>query len=138
MASQNYNEFPRKALNGTIVIGTDTFKAMLLTSTYTPSKNHAFRSDLTNEVTGTGYTAGGNACTAAIGAVDTANNRVDVTFTPTAWATATITARYCAIYKSRGGLATADELVTLDDFGADVSSTAAAFTVAAILARFQN
>jgi hypothetical protein len=38
----------------------DTIKVMLLTSTYTPNLDtHKFKSDLTNEITGTGYTAGG-------------------------------------------------------------------------------
>jgi hypothetical protein len=39
---------------------TDTFKAMLVTSSYTPNKDtHDKRDDVTNEVAGTGYTAGG-------------------------------------------------------------------------------
>jgi hypothetical protein len=38
----------------------DTIKAMLCTSAYTPDPiTHAFKSSVTNEVTGTGYTAGG-------------------------------------------------------------------------------
>ena len=38
----------------------DTIKAMLLTSTYAPNLDtHQYKSDLTNEITGTGYTAGG-------------------------------------------------------------------------------
>jgi hypothetical protein len=39
----------------------DTFKMMLLTSSASPSASWAHRSDVTNEVTGTGYTAGGAA-----------------------------------------------------------------------------
>jgi hypothetical protein len=86
----------------------DTFKVMLLTSTYTPNKDHAKRSDLTNEVSGTGYTAGGNAATVT-STLDTANDRVDIALGGTSWSTATITARYAAYYKSRGGASTADE-----------------------------
>lgn len=38
----------------------DTIKVMLCTSTYTPNADtHAFKSDVTNEVSGTGYSAGG-------------------------------------------------------------------------------
>lgn len=40
-------------------MGSDTFKMMLVTSSYTFSKAHAKRSDITNEVVGTGYAAGG-------------------------------------------------------------------------------
>lgn len=39
---------------------TDTIKVMLTTSTYTPNADtHDYKDDVTNEVTGTGYTAGG-------------------------------------------------------------------------------
>jgi hypothetical protein len=40
-------------------LDSDTFKAMLVTSAYTYSSAHDFQNDITNEVTGTGYTAGG-------------------------------------------------------------------------------
>lgn len=40
-----------------------TLKLAHVTATYTPNQNtHEFFSSITNEVTGTGYTAGGNAC----------------------------------------------------------------------------
>ena len=41
--------------------GTTAFKVMLVTSTYTYDADHNFRDDITNEITNTGYTAGGNA-----------------------------------------------------------------------------
>ena len=50
----------------------DTFKVMLTTSSYTEDKDaHDFRNDVTNEVTGTGYTAGGNTATVSV-TLDTA------------------------------------------------------------------
>ena len=86
------------------------------------------RSDVTNEVTGTGYTAGGTTVTATV-TRDNATDRVDITFANPSWASSTITARGVVIYKSRGGAATADELVCYGDFGANVSSTNGTFTV---------
>jgi hypothetical protein len=41
-------------------------------------------------------------------------------------------------YKRRGGAATADELIMVNDFGSDVSSTAATFTLNASTLRIQN
>lgn len=39
---------------------TDTIKVMLTTSTYTPNRDtHETKNDITNEISGTGYTAGG-------------------------------------------------------------------------------
>jgi len=66
-------------------------------------------------------------------------NREDITFAITSWTTATITARAGVIYKSRGGLASADELVAYVDFGTDVTSTAGTFSVTiSSPLRFQN
>jgi hypothetical protein len=55
------------ALAGSLVSGnapidwlSDTIKCMLCTSTYTPNLDtHKYKSDITNEITGTGYSAGG-------------------------------------------------------------------------------
>jgi hypothetical protein len=131
MASLIYNSAIDDIVRGAIDADTDTFKALLVTSSYTPNKDtHDKRDDVTNEVTGTGYTAGGvtTACTVT---KDTANDRVTLQFAAVSWATSTITARALVIYKSRGGASSADELVAYNDFGSDVSSTAGTFSVAA-------
>lgn len=127
MASLVYTSFYRDAVNGAINCGSDTFKMMLVTSSYTASKNHTKRSDITNEVTGTGYTAGGTAVTPTV-TLDTVNNKVTVGWSSPSWASSTITAQAGVIYKSRGGAASADELVGYVDFGGG-SSTSGTFTV---------
>lgn len=139
MPSFIFNSAIRDEAVGNIDYDTDTFGVMLLTSAATPNKDTwAKRSDVTNEVVGTGYTAGGATVTVTVGAVDTANDRVDITLGGNTWANATITARYAVYYKKRGGAATADELVAVNDFGADVTSTAAPFALAASTLRKQN
>ena len=70
--------------------------------------------------------------------MDTTNNRVDITLGGASWTTATITARYAVYYKARGGASSADELVAVVDFGSDVTSTAATFTLSASTLRKQN
>lgn len=129
MPSLVYNSCIRDAVVGNVDFDTDTFKMMLVTSTYTASKSHAKRSDITNEVTGAGYTTGGNACSVSVAATDNVNNDVEISFTVTSWTSATITARAGVIYKSRGGASSADELVGYVDFGSDVSSTNGTFAV---------
>ena len=139
MASLIYGSFLKKLNEGDITPDSDTFKVMLLTSSYTgDADTHDFRNDLTNEFSGTGYTAGGAAATVTVGTYDTTNNRVDVTLGGATWSAATITARYAAYYKSRGGASSADELVALIDFGSDISSTAADFTLTNSTLRFTN
>jgi len=139
MASIIYNKCLNKALNGDIDFGADTFKAMLLTNAYTPNKDtHDFRDDLTNEVGASGsYSAGGATVSVSV-TDDTANDRQDISLGAVSFTTATITARYLAYYKSRGGAASADELIALIDFGSDVSSTGGTFAVSASTLRLQN
>ena len=139
MASFIYNSFIRDVLTGAIDMDTDTFKVMLTTSAYTENKDtHTKRADVTNEVTGTGYTAGGAATTVTVAAVDTANDDVEITIGAASWSTSTITARKAVIYKSRGGASSADELVAVIDFASDVISTAGTFTLTASTIKFQN
>jgi hypothetical protein len=139
MASLIYNSFIRDVLVGNIDMDTDTFKVILTTSAYTENKDtHTKRSDVTNEVTGAGYTAGGASTTVTVAAVDTANDDVEITIGAASWTTSTITARKAVIYKSRGGASSADELVCVIDFGSDVVSTAGTFTLTASTIKFQN
>lgn len=139
MPSLVYNSAVRDIVTGAIDLDTDTFWAMLVTSAYTENKDtHTKRSDVTSEVTGTGYTAGGQAITASVAAVDTANDRVVVTFNAVSWPASTITARKMVVYKRRGGAATADELMFVNDFGSDVISVNGALTVNSSTITFQN
>lgn len=140
MASLVYNAAVRAILVGSIDFDTDSFKAMLVTSSYTPDKDaHDFRNDVTNEVSGTGYTAGGQAVTATVAAVDTTNDRVDVTFGNLTWSTASFTARGLVIYKARGGASSADEIIAYVDFGSDKTASGGDFDVTfSSPLRFQN
>ena len=57
-----FNQFLLKQNNGNAIdLDNATIKCMIVTNTYVPSQSHAFKSDVTNEVSGTGYTAGGAA-----------------------------------------------------------------------------
>jgi hypothetical protein len=82
---------------------------------------------VTNEVTGTGYTAGGQALTTL--SVTAVGTQGKWTADPTTWSSATITARYAVIYKHRGGASSADELVQIVDFGSDKTSSGGDFTI---------
>ena len=130
MASGIFLPALRAGAIGNIDYDTDTFKVM-------PDFDaHDFRNDVTNEVSGTGYTAGGATVTITVNSVDTANNRLDITLGGTTWSTSTITARGAVYYKSRGGASSADEIIAYNDFGSDVSTTAGTFTLSASTLRF--
>lgn len=140
MASLIYNSALWHQAKGAIDFDTDTFKCMLLENTYTPDKDaHDFLDDVeAHEASGAGYTAGGDDVTVTVEAIDTANDRVEITLGAASWPASTITARYAVYYKSRGGASSADELVAVIDFGTDVSSTAGTFSLSASTLRFQN
>lgn len=129
MASLIYDSFLDDVFRANIDVDSDTFYVMLVGSGYTPNKGtHLKRSDVTSEVTGTGYTAGGQACALAV-TKDATNHRVDVGVTVTGWPTSTISAVAAVVYKHRGGSASADELVCWLDFGGTITSTAGTFSV---------
>ena len=92
MASLIYNSCLNDMATGAIDFDTDTFKIMLVTSSYTPNKDtHTKRSNVTNEITGTGYTSGGTTTTVTV-TNDTANDRIDIDFSDVSWTSATLTA----------------------------------------------
>lgn len=127
MADVIYNAFKKNLMNGTIDLDTNTFKCMLVTSAYVPDQDaHEFRSSVTNEVTGTGYTAGGVTLSSLAVGQDNTNNRGEWDFADPVWAASTITARGAVVYKSTGSAAT-DALVAYIDFGSDKSSSGGEF-----------
>lgn len=130
MADVIYNAFKKYLMNGAVDLDTDSIKCMLVTSTYAPNQDtHSFRSDVTNEVSGTGYTAGGSALTTKAVTQDNTGNTGVFDADDVTWSTSTITARGAVLYKSRGGASSADEIIAYFDFTADKSSSAGNFTI---------
>ena len=139
MASFIFNSAVEDEANGNIDYGSDTFKMMLVTSSYTADKDaHEKRDDVTNEVAnGNGYTTGGVTVTCTV-AKDNATDKTTLTFAAGNWTSSTITAAAAVIYKSRGGASSADELVFYNDFGGDVSSSNTTFAVGSSVITKQN
>lgn len=99
-----------------------TFKLALYTSSATLGASTTAYS-ATNEVSGTGYTAGGNTLT---NVTPTSSGTTAFTdFADTTFTSATITARGALIYNSSASNAA----VVVLDFGADKTSTAGDFTI---------
>jgi hypothetical protein len=138
MASLIFNRMLELWARGNIDFDTDTFRRSLHTSAYSENKDtHDFFDDATNEVTGTGYTAGG-AVVAATVTLDTANDRLDISFASGTWPSSTITARKSVVRKARGGAASADELIFVNDFGSDVVTSSGTLTHGADTVRITN
>jgi hypothetical protein len=124
MASVIYNGFKKKIMDGSIDLDTDTIKVALTTSSYAANiDSHVFFSDITNEVTGTGYSAGGAALANKVVTQDNTNDLAYFDADDASWPTSTISAaRYAIIYKSTGTAATSP-LIACVDLGSDQSSS---------------
>jgi hypothetical protein len=106
--------------NKEINLTADTIKLMLCTSTYTPNRGtHRYKSDVTNEVSGTGYTATGN----TVGSMGSniASNVYSITGANASWPASTFTARYAVLYDSTPATDATRPLIGYVDFGADQS-----------------
>jgi hypothetical protein len=101
----------------------DTFKIALYTSSANlDAATTAYTTS--NEVVGTGYTAGGN--TLAISVVPVSSGTTAyLSFSNSSWAASTITARGAMIYNSTQS----NKCVAVLDFGSDKTSTAGTFTI---------
>jgi len=126
MASTLFTNAVRAIIKGDFDFDTVTFKVMLVSSVPSEANLDSWvnRSDVTNEVTGAGYTAGGITQPFTLNALDTVNNRQPVTFTNivNGWTNATVTALGAIIYKDTGTAAT-DTLFEFVDFGQSVGGT---------------
>jgi len=100
----------------------NTFKIALYTSSATMGATTSAYTT-TNEVTGTGYTAGGNTLTNVT--PTTSGTTAFTDFADSSWSSSTITARGCMIYNSTNS----NRTVGVWDFGADQVSSSGTFTI---------
>lgn len=131
MASKAYGQFIGKALNKEIDWDSDSIKVMLVSSAYTPNQDtHDYLDDVVgNEVTGTGYTAGGQALASKTLTYDAATNVIVLDAADVTWASSTITARYAVIYDDTPAGNSAKPLIAYLDMVSDQSSNNGNFVI---------
>ena len=120
------NSFKTEILTGTHNFsssGGNTFNLALYTSSATLSKSTTAYTT-SEEVSGSGYTAKGNALTSVTPALSTDTAVCD--FADTSFTSASFTARGCLIFNDS---ASGDPAVCAIDFGGDKTSTAGDFTI---------
>ena len=131
MASKLYGNFVVKSFNKEIDWDSDTIKVALITNAYTPDQDaHDYYDDVVaNEVSGTGYTAGGNTLANKTNTYKSATNVIVLDADDTTWASSTITARYAVIYDATPATNATRPLIGFVDFGSDQSSSNGNFTI---------
>lgn len=125
-----FNELKFQLMNGNVDFDNDTFKIALMSSAFVPNIDTQLNwSDVSsNEITGTGYTAGGETLQNVTLTKNLATDRTVLDADDVSIAGSTITARYWVIYKDTGTPSTST-LVGYQDFGADESTDNSAFNI---------
>jgi hypothetical protein len=118
------NSFKQEMLQAGQNLATDTLKMALYTAFANLGPTTTAYST-TNEIAGTGYTAGGEAVTGAAISVDTQTNTVYVNFDNVSWPGANFTARGALIYN----VTQSNASVAVLDFGSDKIFTSTNNTV---------
>jgi hypothetical protein len=131
VSAKLYGLFFKSAFNKEIDLDSDTIKLMLTTSSYTPNQDtHQYKSDVTNEVTGTGWAAGGVTLASFSVAYDTSTNVLKLDATDVAATTVTVAnARYGVIYDSSPASDATRPLIAYIDFDGNQSATAGSVNI---------
>lgn len=95
-----------------------TFYIALYTANATALNSTLATYSSANEITGTGYTAGGIALVVSSVSSDAASNTAFVTFVNPVWTSAAFTARAALIYNKTSGNST----IAVLDFGSNITS----------------
>jgi hypothetical protein len=117
--------------NKEIDFDSDTIKVALLTSSYTPDQDaHDYFDDVVaNEITGTGYTAGGVTLASKTIAYDGPTNTVKIDAADPTWTSATFSFRHAVIYDATPGTNATRPLISCITFDADVPVAAGTLTL---------
>lgn len=129
MASGYYTDFKRRMwdyiINGTTA---RTMKLMLVNGYVPDFDAHIYKSSVTSEASGAGYTAGGLALSGLTLSADVINHRGALDVADPALNNSTITATGAVIYIDTGAAGTSP-LVAHLDFGGAIVSTANQFII---------
>jgi hypothetical protein len=120
-------EYPKCVKHGVDYL-TDAITVMLLTgSTY--DATHEFLTDVNaDEITGTGYTAGGLLLATPVATYDAGTNTWKFSFDDPTWPTATFSTDAAAVFKDTGVAATSP-LIGYVDFGGTQAPAGVDFTL---------
>jgi hypothetical protein len=125
-----YDNAKKNLWNGTINLAADPINVALVGSNYVPDQanDQYWNTIAPNEVSGTGYTAGGQPLTGQAVTADTTNHRGKFTANNVTWTNATLTAVGAVLYKNTGDASTSP-IIGYIDFGGAKSSSSGNFTI---------
>ena len=123
-----YDSYWQSLNNKELNLLSDTIKLMLTTVSYVPNRGtDRYKSSVTNEVSGTGYTAGGTTIGSMANSIT--GNVYTITGANASWPGSTFTARIAVLYDSTPATDATRPLIGYVDFGADQSPSAGTLSV---------
>lgn len=129
MASGIYNEAKTEWMKGTYDFVNDTIKCALMNNTHAFTASDAgWASVSANEITGTGYTAGGATLAGKTVTKDDVNNKGVFDANDVSWTGASFTAYHAVLYDDTP-TSPADPLIASIDFGGAQTVTNGTFTI---------
>ena len=126
-----YTGFLLSLGNKEINLNSDSFKIMLVGSSYTPDKSHRYLSAVSGEISGTGYTSGGKVLT-------NISFKVNADGSTYTWKADSVTyenltadsIRYSVVYDNTPSSAGQKPLIAYFDFGKNLNVSCADVTIA--------
>jgi hypothetical protein len=115
--------FKVQLMSGTQNFSSNTFKIALYTASASLDSTTTIYTS-TNEVVGTGYTAGGNTLVVSVTPTSSGTTAY-ISFTDSSWSNATFTTRGALIYNSTNS----NSAVAILDFGSDKQVVGGTFTI---------
>jgi len=129
MASGIYTQFKTEVMKKTLDLVNDTVKVALMNNTHAFTvANIGWAAVSANEITGTGYTAGGQALAGKAVTQDDVDNEGVFDANDISWTGATFSAYHAVIYDDTP-ISPADPLICSIDFGGVQTVTSGTFTI---------
>lgn len=126
MSSGLYNRVKYNLMKKLVDFSADSIKVLLLNNSHSFNPDHNVNTDVnTNEISGTGYTAGGVALTSKTVTQDDSNDLAYFDADDTSWTTSTFTAYHAVL----NDVTASNNLIASIDFGGAKSVTSGTFTI---------
>lgn len=125
-----YGPFFKSLCSKEIDFDSDVFRLMLCTSAYVPNLGtHRYKSSVTNEIIGAGYTSGGTTIDSVTVSYDPFAKILRIDGADAVWSSSSFSARYAVLYDATPASDSTQPLICYYDFVADQSPSSGTFTV---------
>lgn len=125
-----YGLVTKTLAQGEVDLANDTLKVLLVDDSYTPDLDaHQYLDDITGEITGSGYTAGGATLASVTVTYNAGTDTLKIDAADVSWDPSTISAYAAILYDDTPVTDATKPLLGIVDFGEEMSSANDEFTI---------